>query len=106
MTNVQSSTHLFPTYKQAGAALHRLITMAQGDNGGSARAADFLLAWWNGPDWGHFPIMHLKGLDQSLGRDIVTIMAYLVENDTCYANLWGRRADMERLIEDWRDLLA
>lgn len=98
----QSPGHLCPTYEEAGAALDRLIEIARGDTGGSARAADFLLAWWNGPELGHFPIMHLTGLDRALGRDAVTIMAFLVEHYTCYADAWERRAEMERLIDDWR----
>ena len=45
------------------AALDRLFAIAKSDTGQSARVANFLLAWWNGVDLGHFPIADLFGLD-------------------------------------------
>jgi hypothetical protein len=93
-----------PSFDNAGAALDCLIAMANGDSGGSRCAADFLLAWWNGHDWGHFPIMHLKTLDRALGEDVMTILLFLVQGDTVYADMWDRRHEMEALIDRWRDL--
>jgi hypothetical protein len=37
-------------YESARAALTRLIPIAMSDTGQSKRVADFLMAWWNGPD--------------------------------------------------------
>jgi hypothetical protein len=85
------------------AALDRLIAMANGDSGGSRRCADFLLAWWNGPDMGHFPILHLCNVDHQLAQDMMTCMGFLVQNGVHYAYHWSRRADMEKLIDDWRE---
>jgi len=92
-----------PTYEDAGGALDRLIGHARGDHGGARRIVDFLFAWWNGPDLGHFPVMHLVNVDRAIARDMILIMTYLAETDVWYADAWGRRADMEGLIDRWRD---
>ena len=63
--------------KEVEAALGRLVVVAKSDTGQSRRVANFLLAWWNGDDWGHFPISDLFGLDTELARDIATIIAFL-----------------------------
>jgi len=39
-------------YDSARAALTRLIPIAMSDTGQARRVADFLMAWWNGPDLG------------------------------------------------------
>ena len=60
------------------AALDRLFALAKSDTGQSARVANFLLAWWNGTDLGHFPIADLFGLDTSVatrGRSTPTASA-------------------------------
>ena len=45
-------------FDEVGEAITRLIVVAGSDAGQAARAADFLLAWWNGGDNGHFPVLH------------------------------------------------
>jgi phenylpropionate dioxygenase-like ring-hydroxylating dioxygenase large terminal subunit len=87
---------------EVSSALDRLIVMARGDSGGSVRCADFLLAWWNGDEMGHFPIVHLTSVDRELAEDMMTCMAYLVQNGLHYAHHWDRRADIESLIDTWR----
>ena len=53
------------------------MAIARSDTGQSARVADFLLAWWNGLDNGHFPMLHLSNCDAAIGEDMIVIMAYL-----------------------------
>ena len=59
------------------AALTRLIPIAMSDTGQSRRVANFLMAWWNGPELGHFEIADLFGLDVAVANDIATIDGYL-----------------------------
>ena len=53
------------------AALKRLLDLARSDTGQSARVARFLMAWWNGPDLGDFPIADLFGLDRNVAGDML-----------------------------------
>jgi hypothetical protein len=57
-------------YDSARAALTRLIPIAMSDTGQSKRVADFLMAWWNGPDLGHFQIADIFGLDVVMANDM------------------------------------
>lgn len=92
-----------PTHEEVGEAIGRLVDIARSDTGQSARVADFLLAWWNGPDNGHFPILHLCSCDAIIGEDMVAIMAYLAQEPTVYADAWGYRDAMAELHGRWRD---
>ena len=62
---------------QVRGAIDRLVDIARSDTGQSARVANFLLAWWNGDDWGHFPISDLFGVDRAIATDMATIFAFL-----------------------------
>jgi hypothetical protein len=64
------------------------------ETGASAKVADFLLAWWNGDECGHFPILHLCNLDAVIAEDMLTIMAWLAQEPTTYADAWGYRDAM------------
>src|SRR3546814_4263907 len=55
-------------------ALDRLIAIARSDTGQSRRVANFLLAWWNSEDCGHFPIADLFGVDATIATHITTIV--------------------------------
>lgn len=86
-----------------GAAIGRLVDVARSDTGQSRRAANFLLAWWNGDDWGHFPIADLFGVDRAISADMVLIFAHLGEHPgAIYADAWGYRDAMADLVELWR----
>jgi hypothetical protein len=50
------------------------------ETGASAKVADFLLAWWNGDECGHFPVLHLCNVDAVIAEDMLTIMAYLAQS--------------------------
>lgn len=86
------------------AALDRLIDIARSDTGQSARVANFLLAWWNGADWGHFPIADLFGVDRPIAADMATIFAFLGQHPgAIYADAFGYREAMADLVELWRE---
>ena len=96
-------TTLAIDHRAAEAALDRLIRVARSDTGQARRVANFLLAWWNGPDLGDFPIADIFGLDVSLGRDIATIMGFLAGQPAAvYADAFDRREDMVSLVARWR----
>ncbi|ALR23203.1 hypothetical protein ATN00_21865 (plasmid) [Sphingobium baderi] len=95
------------TFDEVGAAISRLLAIAlpptrAAETGASGKVADFLLAWWNGQDCGHFPILHLCNVDAVIAEDMVTIMAYLAQESTIYADAWGHRDAMADLWERWR----
>jgi len=85
------------------AALERLVDLARSDTGQSARAANFLLAWWNGDDWGHFPIADLFGVDPDIAADMAAIFAFLGQHPgAIYPDAFGYREAMADLVEQWR----
>lgn len=80
-----------------------MITIARSDTGQSRRVADFLLAWWNGADLGHFPIEHLWNVDRAISTDMVTILGYLASQPSAvYASAFGLDDAMRALVERWR----
>ncbi|MBV8849225.1 MAG: hypothetical protein JOZ16_06530 [Methylobacteriaceae bacterium] len=90
------------SFNDARNALDPLITVARGDTGSSTRVADFLLAWWNGPELGHFPIIHIANVDAAIAEDMLIILAFLGQHGVRYADFWGRREDISDLIDAWR----
>lgn len=89
-------------FEEVGEAIARLIVVASTGTGQAQRAADFLLAWWNGGDNGHFPVLHLCNCDAIIAEDMLIVMAYLAQEPTVYADAWGYRAAMAALVERWR----
>ena len=99
MTDTQTS------HEQAAIATDRLIRVAEGDTHQSKRVADFLLAWWNGDDLGHFPIQHLWNVDRAISADMLTVMSYLTAQPCAvYADALGERHRIEALVDQWRGL--
>lgn len=94
------------SFDEAGDAIRRLIAIAQSDTGQSARVADFLLAWWDGLDNGHFPLLHLSNCDPIIGEDMLIIMGYLVQEPPIYPDAWGLKGDMASLWARWRPAKA
>lgn len=97
------------SFDDVGAALGRLVRIAlpvtrAAETGASAKVADFLLAWWNGDDAGHFPILHLCNLDAVIAEDMLITMAYLAENATVYADQWGYGDTMGEIWRRYRDM--
>lgn len=85
------------------AALERLIDLARSDTGQARRAANFLLAWWDGDTWGHFPITDLFGVDRAIAADMATVFSFLGQHGgAVYADAFGFREAMADLVERWR----
>ena len=81
-------------------AVDRLFEIARSDTGQSARVARFLMAWWNGPDLGDFPIADLFVLDTAIANDVAIVVTWLGRHPgAVYADVFGRRSDMNDLIE-------
>lgn len=88
-------------------AVARLLHIAQSDTGQSRRVADFLLAWWNGDDLGHFPIAHLWNVDRAISSDMVAILDYLSQQpNAVYANAFGFDEEMRDLVRAWRPVIV
>src|SRR3546814_16528698 len=58
-------------------ALNRMIDLASADTGQSARVTYFLLAWWDGEQWGHFQLTDPFGVDRAVAADLVTVFAFI-----------------------------
>lgn len=87
------------------AAVNRLIELARSDTGQSARVTNFLLAWWDGDQWGHFPMTDLFGVDREVAADMAIVFEFLGQHGgAVYINAFGDqyRDQMADLIERWR----
>ena len=102
MTSIQTD------YDSARGALTRLIPIAMSDTGQARRVANFLMAWWNGPDLGHFEIADLFGLDIAIANDITSVIGFLGQNDrgAVYIDSLGFAEEMQDIIALWRPSLA
>ena len=92
-------------HPEVKSALTRLLDVARSDTGQSARVANFLLAWWDGDQWGHFPVTDLFGVDRDVAADIATVFAFLGQHGgAVYINAFGDqyRDQMADLVVRWR----
>ena len=90
-----------------GEALGRLFAIAlpksrATSTGASRKVADFLLAWWNGAEAEHFSLLQPSNVDETIGEDMLTIMAYLAQNPVIYADQRGYKAAMGEIWERYR----
>lgn len=93
--------------EQEQAALERLIEVARGDTGQSARCANFLLAWWNATNCGGFDFTDFWMVDRQIADDMLTVAGLIARANSGYPDSFGYRADFEEIIERWRpDLVA
>ena len=85
-------------------ALDRLIEIARSDTGQARRVANFLMAWWNGPELGHFEIADMFGLDIDVANDITSVIGFLGQNDrgAVYIDGLGFAEEMQDVIALWR----
>jgi hypothetical protein len=85
----------------AGAALDRLVRIAQGDTGQSCKVANFLLAWWNAEACGGFDLTDLWGVDAPIAADMATVFA-LLSRCRQYPDTLGYGRQFEILVGLWR----
>lgn len=83
-------------------AVDRLLEVASRDTGQSRKCADFLLSWWNAGQCGGWDPVDLWGLDLSLRRDILQVLAYLASADAYYPDNVGYRPQFDRLVRERR----
>ncbi|MGN5376149.1 DUF7673 family protein, partial [Sphingomonas hankookensis] len=57
------------------------------------------MAWWDGGEWGHFPVLHLCNCDAVISEDMLIVMAHLAAEPTVYADAWGYRDAMAALVD-------
>lgn len=84
-------------------ALRRLIQIAKGDTGQSRKVASFLLAWWNASTCGGFDLTDLWGVDTTIRKDMLDVLA-LVGRSQLYPHGLdlSLRADFEQILAAWR----
>lgn len=82
-------------------AVERLVKIALGNTGQSARVANFLLAWWNATDNGGFDFTDLWNVDLAIAQDMLRVFA-LIANCRHYADHYGFEAEFRQLVTDWR----
>src|SRR3546814_20623364 len=96
-------TTLFRSYladPAVKAAIGRLIELARSDTGQARRAANFLLAGWNGDNWGHLPIADLFGVDRDVAADMETVFSFLGQHGgAVYADAFDYRGALVARIE-------
>ena len=80
-------------------ALERLIKQAEGDTGGSRRAAQFLLSLWNGDNY-QADLQALLYVDSDMHRDMVEVFTYLYTNN-CQLESLVTEADIRAVISSW-----
>lgn len=83
-------------------AVDRLLEVASRDTGQSRRCADFLLSWWNAEKCGGWDPVDLWGLDLSLRRDVLQVVAYLASADPYYPDNLGYGPQFDRLVRERR----
>ncbi len=62
------------------------------------------MAWWNGPELGHFEIADMFGLDIDVANDITSVIGFLGQNDrgAVYIDGLGFAEEMQDVIALWR----
>ena len=86
---------------KSGAALERLIRVAQGDTGQSRIVANFLLAWWNAEECGGFALTEVWGVDTSIAVDMLRVFALLAGCHQ-YPDAMGYSKQFETIVRAWR----
>jgi hypothetical protein len=82
-------------------AIDRLVKIALGNTGQSARVANFLLAWWNAGDNGGFDFTDLWNVDLQIAQDMLVVFA-LIANCRHYADHYGFEDEFRQLVTQWR----
>lgn len=77
------------------------MEIAQGFSGGSARVANFILAWWNADEQGGFDLVDLWGCDLEIVRDMQIVFAYIARAQH-YPDVLGYEQQVQRIIDIWR----
>lgn len=80
-------------------ALERLLSVANGDTGGSRRAASFLLSLWNGSSF-KADLQDLLCLDEPGHSDMIHVVQHLYTNNLQLDSLVSE-AEMLPIIRDW-----
>jgi hypothetical protein len=81
--------------------IRRLLVVATGDTGQSAKVADFLLAWWNPAENGRWNMLDLWAVDRAIGADMVTVLGFIAQVHR-YPDGLGFKVEFEALWERWR----
>jgi len=85
------------------AALERLIRIAQASTGQGRMTAEFLLSWWNAPNFGGFDMTTLWAVDSEIAADMVTVFS-LVAKCRHFPDDIGYDEPFRRIVQKWRPM--
>jgi hypothetical protein len=83
------------------AALECLIRIAQAGTGQGRMTADFLLSWWNAPNFGGFDLTRLWDVDPEIAADMVTVFS-LIAKCRRFPDDVGYDDEFRRIVHIWR----
>ena len=85
------------------AALERLIRIAQAGTGQGRMTAEFLLSWWNAPNFGGFDMTTLWAVDCEIAADMVTVFS-LIAKCRHFPDDIGYDEPFRRIVQRWRPM--
>ncbi len=83
------------------APLQRLIRIAQGDSGQCRVVANFLLAWWNAPEYGGFDLTDVWAVDAAIAQDMLAVFNQIVHSRS-YPDSLGYEKQFRTILRRWR----
>jgi hypothetical protein len=90
-----------PLSSNQRAPLERLIHIAQGDSGQCRVVADFLLAWWNAPEYGGFDLTDVWAVDAAIAQDMLAVFSQIVHSRS-YPDSLGYEKQFDSIVRQWR----
>ncbi len=81
-------------------ALDRLIATTKSDSGQAAKAAKFLLAWWNSEEFGGFDPATLWSVDQEIAQDMLTCLE-MMRRLGSYPDAVGYEEEFKGVVSRW-----
>ncbi|MDR0563804.1 MAG: hypothetical protein LBG78_02550 [Azoarcus sp.] len=76
-------------------------SMSQGSTHQSMIVADFLLAWWDSVNCGHFDITSLWAVDATVVADMQIVFG-MIARVRVYPDVLGYTSRFEAVLENWR----
>lgn len=95
-------SHPLPVSQRA--SLERLIRIAQGDSGQCRVVANFLLAWWNAPEYGGFDLTDVWAVDAAIAQDMLAVFDQIIHCRR-YPDGLGYEKQFQSIVCQWRPAL-
>jgi hypothetical protein len=63
--------------------------------------ADFLLAWWNAPEYGGFDLTDVWAVDAAIAQDMLAVFSQIVHSRS-YPDSLGYEKQFDSIVRQWR----